>query len=162
VLALGVTPVVFGIRRRLGRGWHRGRSLPVPARSSGFVVLDELGALGSDAFCHEISAEQIALLDQDVVLWEPAVFELLPEVESNPIYQTLDVAADERDAFITGTMIAGAMAHSTVLSPPVVLDFLLPELRCSTSLSAHSGWWRSAAPQRSRAWRVVSWRRWWS
>lgn len=44
----------------------------------GFVVPQELAALGDDGFYHDISAEQIRLLEQDVVLWEPAVLELLP------------------------------------------------------------------------------------
>jgi len=94
----------------------------------GFVVPDELAALGADTFYHDISAEQIALLDQDVVLWEPAVLDLLPEVQNNPLYQNLDVAGAERDIFMTDPIVAGAMAHATVLSLPVVLDFLLPEL----------------------------------
>ena len=94
----------------------------------GFVVPPELAALGSDSFFHDISVEQLDLIDQDVVLWEPAVLELLPQVEDNPIYQSLDVATDERDIFMTDPLIAGAMAHSTVLSLPVVLEFLLPEL----------------------------------
>lgn len=94
----------------------------------GFVVPDELAALGTDSFYHDISVEQIALLEQDVVLWEPAVLELLPEVENNAIYQTLDVAIDDRDIFMTDPIVAGAMAHASVLSLPVVLDFLLPEL----------------------------------
>jgi iron complex transport system substrate-binding protein len=94
----------------------------------GFVVPPELAALGSDAFYHDISPEQLSLLDQDVVLWEPAVLELLPEVKSNPLYQSLDVAKEERDVFLTDPVVAGAMAHSTVLSLPVVLEFLEPEL----------------------------------
>ena len=94
----------------------------------GFVVPDELAELGTDSFYHEISAEQIELLDQDVVLWEPAVLDLLPEVEQNEIYVGLDVATEDRDIFMTDPVVAGAMAHSTVLSLPVVLDFLIPEL----------------------------------
>lgn len=94
----------------------------------GFVVPDQLATLGTDSFYHDISVEQIALLEQDVVLWEPAVLELLPEVENNAIYQTLDVATDDRDIFLTDPIVAGAMAHSSVLSLPAVLDFLIPEL----------------------------------
>jgi len=68
-----------------------GRSLPrLP--NLGFVVPEELTALGTDSFYHDISLEQLELLEQDVVLWEPAVLELLPEVESNSIYQNLNVA----------------------------------------------------------------------
>lgn len=94
----------------------------------GFVVPDELAALGSDNFYHDIDSEQVALVDQDVVLWEPAVLELLPEVRNNPLYQNLAVAKDNRDIFMTDPVVAGAMAHSSVLSLPIVLDFLIPEL----------------------------------
>lgn len=94
----------------------------------GFVVPAELAALGDDSFYHDISAEQIEMLDHDVVLWEPAVLALLPEVENNPIYATLSVAQEDRDVFMVDPVVAGAMAHSDVLSLPVVLDFLVPEL----------------------------------
>lgn len=94
----------------------------------GFVVPDELTALGADSFYHDISAERLDLLDQDVVLWEPAVLELLPTVETNQLYQSLAVAREDRDIFLTDPIVAGAMAHATVLSLPVVLDFLEPEL----------------------------------
>lgn len=94
----------------------------------GFVVPDELAALGEDSFYHDISAEKLDLLEQDVVLWEPAVLELLPEVRENRLYSNLAVAQEGRDVFLTDPVIAGAMAHSSVLSLPVALDFLLPEL----------------------------------
>jgi iron complex transport system substrate-binding protein len=94
----------------------------------GFVVPAELTALGTDGFYHDVSAERIDLLEQDVVLWEPAVLELLPAVEQNEIYRSLDVYQDDRDIFLTDPVIAGAMAHATALSLPVVLDFLIPEL----------------------------------
>lgn len=94
----------------------------------GFVVPAELEALGTDGFYHDISAEQIEILDQDIVLWEPAVLDLLPAVEENPIYRTLSVATEDRDIFLTDPLVAAAMAHATVLSLPVVLDALVPEL----------------------------------
>ncbi len=94
----------------------------------GFVVPDELAALGTDHFYHDISPEQLELLDQDVVLWEPAVLELMPAVEEHPIYEQLAVSIDDRDVFLVDPLIAGAMAHATALSLPTVLDFLVPEL----------------------------------
>jgi iron complex transport system substrate-binding protein len=94
----------------------------------GFTVPDELAELGSDSFLHEISAERLDLLDQQVVLWEPADLSQLPAVEDNALYQSLDVATDDREVFLTDPIVAGAMAHSTVLSLPVALDHLVPEL----------------------------------
>ncbi|GAA4815443.1 ABC transporter substrate-binding protein [Nocardioides caeni] len=94
----------------------------------GFVVPADLAALGSDTFYHDISAENLDLLEQDVVLWEPANIDLLPEVQENRLYANLDVAQEGRDLFLTDPVVAGAMAHASVLSLPVVLEALLPEL----------------------------------
>jgi iron complex transport system substrate-binding protein len=94
----------------------------------GFVVPDDLAALGDDAFYHDISAEQLGLLDQEVVLWEPADIAQLPAVESNALYQSLAVAREDREVFLRDPLVAAAMAHSTVLSLPIALDFLVPEL----------------------------------
>ena len=38
------------------------------------------------------------------------------------------MSQEDRDVFLTDPVVAGAMAHATVLSLPVVLDFLIPEL----------------------------------
>lgn len=62
------------------------------------------------------------------MLWEPANLELLPEVRNNQLYQNLKVAKEGRDTFLTDPVVAGAMAHSSVLSLPVALGFLEPEL----------------------------------
>lgn len=94
----------------------------------GFVVPEELAALGADAFYHDISAEQLGLLEQDVVLWEPADIAQLPAVDANQLYQSLSVAREDREVFMGEPLVAGAMAHSTVLSLPIALDFLVPEL----------------------------------
>jgi len=62
------------------------------------------------------------------VLWEPAVLELMPAVEDNAIYAQLPVAIEDRDVFLTDPLVAGAMAHASVLSLPTALEFLVPEL----------------------------------
>jgi iron complex transport system substrate-binding protein len=51
-----------------------------------------------------------------------------PEVKKNPLYVKLDVAKEGRDIFLTDPNVAAAMAHSSVLSLPVVPDLLEPEL----------------------------------
>lgn len=99
----------------------------------GFVVPEELAALGADSFYHDLSQEQLHLVDHDIVLWEFADPDFLPAVETNPIYQNLAVARDGRDVYITDPVLAGAMAHSTVLSLPVVLDELVPELAAAAA-----------------------------
>ncbi len=99
----------------------------------GFVIPDELAALGADSFYHDISAERLDLLDQDVVLWEPADLAQLPTVEDNALYQALAVAQDDREVFLTDPTVAGAMAHSTVLSLPIALEQLLPDLAAAVT-----------------------------
>ena len=94
----------------------------------GFVVGDELAALGSDRFYHEISPEQLELLDQDLVVWEPADVSLVPAIRANPLYGTLAVSQEDRAVFLDDPVVAGALAHSTVLSLPFLLDELVPRL----------------------------------
>ena len=94
----------------------------------GFTIPEELAALGADKFYHDLSPERLDLLDQQIVLWEPADVTQMPAVERNALYQGLAVAREDREVFLTDPVIAGAMAHSTVLSLPVVLDDLVPKL----------------------------------
>lgn len=94
----------------------------------GFRIPAELAALGADKFYHDLSPERLDLLDQQIVLWEPADLTQMPAVEKNALYQGLAVAREDREVFLTDPITAGAMAHSTVLSLPVVLDQLVPKL----------------------------------
>lgn len=99
----------------------------------GFKIPAELAALGADKFYHDLSPERLDLLDQQVVLWEPADLSQMPAVENNALYQGLAVAREDREVFLTDPVIAGAMAHSTVLSLPVVLDELVPQLAAAVA-----------------------------
>jgi iron complex transport system substrate-binding protein len=99
----------------------------------GFTIPDELAALGDDTFYHDLSPERLDLLDQQLVLWEPADLSQLPAVEDNALYQGLAVAREDREVFLTDPVIAGAMAHATVLSLPVVLEELVPELAAAVA-----------------------------
>lgn len=99
----------------------------------GFTIPDELAALGADSFYHDLSPERLDLLDQQIVLWEPADVTQMPAVEKNALYQGLAVAREDREVFLTDPMIAGAMAHATVLSLPVALDDLVPKLAAAVA-----------------------------
>lgn len=99
----------------------------------GFTIPAELAALGAEKFYHDLSPERLDLLDQQVVLWEPADLTKMPAVEKNALYQGLAVAREDREVFLTDPVIAGAMAHSTVLSLPVVLDELVPKLAAAVA-----------------------------
>lgn len=97
--------------------------------SLGFVVPDEINALATDSFYAPISAEQLRLLDRDVVFWELGAAEGTRDtIESNAVYQSLDVAREGRAVFIDDPVLAGALAHADVLSIPFFLDTIAPRL----------------------------------
>lgn len=101
--------------------------------SLGFVVPDEVAALigaGGEEFA-AVSAEQVGLLDADVLVWQaggesgPA---FVAQLQAAPLYQRLDVVREGRDVFVTDKGAAGALTWSTVLSIPFALDRLVPKL----------------------------------
>lgn len=95
----------------------------------GFVVPDEINALATDSFFVPISSEQLNLLDRDVVFWElGAAPGMRPVIESNEVYQSLDVAREGRAVFLDDILTAGALAHADVLSIPFFLDTIVPRL----------------------------------
>lgn len=97
--------------------------------SLGFAVPDEINALAKDSFYAEVSNEQLRLLDHDLVFWELGAAEgTRPLVESNPVYQALDVAREGRHVFIDDLVMAGALAHADVLSIPYFVDAIVPRL----------------------------------
>lgn len=61
--------------------------------------------------------------------WELGAAEGMREaIEAKPTYQLLDVVNDQRIVYVDDQLLAGAMAHATVLSLPVVLDQIVPML----------------------------------
>lgn len=93
--------------------------------SLGFVAPADLA---SDDFFVEISAERLDLLDRDVLVWELGSPESRVAIESDPVYQQLDVAAEGRAVFVVDPEVAGAMALISALSLPLVIDRLVPQL----------------------------------
>lgn len=91
----------------------------------GFQIPERIDELAGDQFFAEISAEQLELLDADVLAWVL----LIPSsvVTDNPLYQQLDAAREGRDLFLD-EQLQGAMSFSTVLSLPFLLDELVPQL----------------------------------
>jgi iron complex transport system substrate-binding protein len=99
--------------------------------SLGFTQPQELVDLAGDAFYGTISGEQLSLLDTDILIWTvtPADVEA---IQSNPLYQTLEVAQEGRDIFLDSTglgdMTAPALYYSSVLSLPFAVEALVPQL----------------------------------
>lgn len=95
--------------------------------SLGFVLPDEITQLTGDKAEAGISAEQIGLVDQDLVVWNVGFTPELPAtLASDPLYQALAVAREGRDVFLANKVMSGALTWSTVLSVPLAIDQLIP------------------------------------
>jgi iron complex transport system substrate-binding protein len=97
--------------------------------SLGFVLPDDLAELAGQEDGADISDEQMALLDRDLLVWnvgwEP---ELRPQIEAKPLYAGLDVVKSGHSVFIEDHLISGALTWGTVLSLPYALEKLVPQL----------------------------------
>lgn len=107
------------------------------SRSSRVAILVELGfeipqeiddRAGTDTTYVEVSAEQLELLDHDVLVWELPSPDARDTVEDSPLYPTLDVVKAGRDVFVDDAELVAAMAYISVLSLPVVIEKLVPML----------------------------------
>ncbi|WP_149359636.1 iron-siderophore ABC transporter substrate-binding protein [Lolliginicoccus suaedae] len=104
-------------------------------KALGFQTAPEIEALvASDSFSADISDENLGVLDQGVLFWElGAAAGMREAIEAKPTYQLLDVVKDERVVYVDDPLLAGALAHATVLSLPMVLDRIVPMLAEATS-----------------------------
>ncbi|MFW6075639.1 MAG: ABC transporter substrate-binding protein [Chloroflexota bacterium] len=96
----------------------------------GFRMTDELVDLAGDADSAEISSEQLHLVDTDVLIIRVGTEEERETLESNELFQQLEVVQDGRTIFFVGVddPIYGALSFSTVLSLPFAIDELTPLL----------------------------------
>ncbi len=94
--------------------------------SLGFVIPEELSG---ERFYVEVSQEQVALLDHDVLVWEIGDDKAKrAAVEADPLYAQLAVVEEGREVFVTDQVLAAGMAFISVLSLPFVIDQLVPQL----------------------------------
>ena len=76
-----------------------------------------------------LSAEQIALLDRDLLIWNAGFTpELGAKLAQNTLYQQLAVVQDGRAVVVDAEPLSGALTWSTVLSLPLALAELVPVL----------------------------------
>ncbi|MGH3982422.1 MAG: ABC transporter substrate-binding protein [Pseudonocardiaceae bacterium] len=95
----------------------------------GFTVPPEIDRLAGELTYAEISAEQLSLLDRDVIVWDVSdTPEARSTIEGNPLYQLLRVAREGRGVFVEERVLAAAMVLISVLSLPVVIDRIVPML----------------------------------
>jgi iron complex transport system substrate-binding protein len=81
---------------------------------------------GSQAFFADLSPEDLAPLDADVLVWVSA-FEAVPDIVALPMRRTLKAHRQGREVF-AGALISGAMSFGSILSLPFALSQLEPDL----------------------------------
>lgn len=98
--------------------------------SLGFVLPEEIANLrGANSDGANVSEERLELFDRDLLLWNIGFYpQLEEELEGNELYQSLDVAREGRDIFLSDEVLSGALTWSSVLSIPYALENLAPML----------------------------------
>lgn len=97
--------------------------------SLGFESPPRIAELVGNEFFATISAEQLQVIEADVVVWIVYSEAGASRVQDQPVYRTLKVAKEGRDVFLVGNdPVGAAYAFSTALSLPVALDGLAPRL----------------------------------
>jgi iron complex transport system substrate-binding protein len=93
----------------------------------GFVTPPEFDDLAGDQFYFSVSPEQIATLDQDVVIWivgDPTVIDTLRDM---PLRPTMTAFTEGREV-MADFLLSGAFSHAGPLSFEYVIETLVPEL----------------------------------
>ncbi|MET7279130.1 iron-siderophore ABC transporter substrate-binding protein [Kribbella sp. NPDC005582] len=96
----------------------------------GFVLPPQMGKLVGDKFGANLSAENISLTDQQVVVWFPPK-DGTAKLKADPLLKNLKARTEAREVFIEENYddeLYGATSFVSVLSLPIVLDKLVPKL----------------------------------
>lgn len=102
----------------------------------GFVAGEGVSTLESAGFFANASAEQVGQLEADVVIVYPIGF-TVEETQADPLIQSLPAVQDGRAVFIDpASELAGAYGAASVLSFPVVLEQLVPQLQAAVAAGA--------------------------
>lgn len=97
--------------------------------SLGFVLPTEIAELAGDLDGAQISDEQMAVLDHDLLIWNVGYQpELRAEIEAKPLYPQLEVVKAGHSVFIDDPLVSAALTWSTVLSIPYALEHVVPQL----------------------------------
>lgn len=100
----------------------------------GFVVPQDLVDLAGDSYYVDVSAEQVDLLDRDLIVFVGLQFVDggRAAIEADPLFSRLRAVQEGRVLYV-GDDLDSALQFSTVLSLPYVLDHILPDLRAAVS-----------------------------
>lgn len=93
----------------------------------GFVVPSEIDELAGDSFFASISAEDLSVIDTDVVVWIGLGEDTTAQVRDLPTRPTLRAVEEGRE-IVADDILSGAFSHASVLSLEYVIDELVPEL----------------------------------
>ena len=115
-----------------GQYWVVGPNTP-PMRflsALGFELPPALARLIGERDSGQISGEQIALLDVDVLIFQASSEADRKALEESPLFRSLKVAREGRVIYFDGSLdpLYGALSFSTVLSLPYAVDELVPLL----------------------------------
>lgn len=106
----------------------------------GLQLPAELAQLAGDQFYGTLSGERLDLLDTDVLIWTVSSAAERATIENNPIYQQLDVAREGRAIVLDSSgndgLVGPALVFSSVLSLPLVLDELTPQIAAALERAA--------------------------
>jgi iron-siderophore transport system substrate-binding protein len=93
----------------------------------GFVTPPEFDELAGDSFFFNVSQEELATLDTDVIIWLLSDESGYEAVRSMPLRPTLNAFAEGREV-VADPLLSGAFSHASPLSLEYVVDELVPEL----------------------------------
>jgi iron complex transport system substrate-binding protein len=96
----------------------------------GFVIPEEITTIAGESFYADISAEQIGLLDTDLLVYTAYPAADRPVIDALPLVQGLSAITEGRNVFVDD-ITAGAMAFSSTLSIPFALDALVPQIEAA-------------------------------
>jgi iron complex transport system substrate-binding protein len=96
-------------------------------RDLGFVIPPAIDELAGDAFFISISAEDLSLIDTDVVVWIVGSDEDIPNIVDIVTRPSMRAYAEGRE-LISDSLLSGAFSHSSPLSLEYVIETLVPEL----------------------------------
>jgi iron complex transport system substrate-binding protein len=94
----------------------------------GFEIPAAIVEQAGDQFYADFSAEEMGLLDADVLVWIVADFTTGEAIRADPIRQQLRAFVEGREVFLDTVELGGAASFSSVLSFPYLFETFIPQL----------------------------------
>jgi iron complex transport system substrate-binding protein len=110
----------------------------------GFVIPDEFDELAGDSFFASISAEDLSVIDTDVVIWIGLDADGFGAIRDLPTRPTMRAFREGRE-IVADELLGGAFSHASALSFEYVIDTLVPELALAVDGDASTAVPSSAA-----------------